>query len=219
MRIELWILLIAVVWVANVYTDGKYLKMMYKWKKLYQIGGIILGALFLYFLIKKNPMKTGEILRISNDYLKYLPMDKNSTSFISPILDFTSRQNLYAGAGAAGASTLAGTGASPSFPVARMPPTQQFVQVNQENSGSNATGGSRLMNSGKNSNKRSVSETKKKFVASRQNWHCGHCNKQISAWFEVDHKIRLEYGGDNHIDNLVALCRECHGEKTAMENL
>ena len=77
----------------------------------------------------------------------------------------------------------------------------------------------RLMNSGKKPTKRSVSETKKKFVAARQNWKCGDCGEQLSAWFEVDHKIRLEYGGSNHIDNLVALCRECHGKKTTIENL
>jgi hypothetical protein len=67
--------------------------------------------------------------------------------------------------------------------------------------------------------KRSVSETKKKFIAYKQNWKCGNCNKVLNAWFEVDHKIRLEYGGDNQLDNLIALCRECHGEKTAMENM
>lgn len=78
---------------------------------------------------------------------------------------------------------------------------------------------SRLMNSGKKSNKRCVSETKKKFVASRQNWTCCDCQKQLPAWFEVDHKVRLEHGGSNHIDNLEALCRDCHGKKTAMENL
>jgi 5-methylcytosine-specific restriction endonuclease McrA len=41
----------------------------------------------------------------------------------------------------------------------------------------------------------------------------------LNAWFEVDHKIRLADGGSNHVDNLVAYCRECHGEKTAIENL
>ena len=65
----------------------------------------------------------------------------------------------------------------------------------------------RLENSGKKATKRSVSETKKKFVASRQNWKCGDCQTQLNAWFEVDHIKRLEYGGSNHIDNLVALCR------------
>jgi hypothetical protein len=77
----------------------------------------------------------------------------------------------------------------------------------------------KIMNSGKHGGKRSVSETKKKFIASQQNWKCGHCQKQLPAWFEVDHKIRLDNGGSNHVDNLVALCRDCHGRKTAMENL
>jgi hypothetical protein len=77
----------------------------------------------------------------------------------------------------------------------------------------------RMLQSGKkNATKRSVSETKKKFVAAQQSWNCGSCKKQLPAWFEVDHKIRLEHGGSNHIDNLVALCRDCHGKKTAMES-
>jgi HNH endonuclease len=67
--------------------------------------------------------------------------------------------------------------------------------------------------------KRSVSETKKKYVASMQDWKCGKCQTKLNAWYEVDHKKRLEYGGTNNVDNLVALCRECHGEKTAMENM
>jgi hypothetical protein len=77
----------------------------------------------------------------------------------------------------------------------------------------------KMMNSGKGATKRSVSETKKKYVASSQDWKCGGCGKKLNAWFEVDHKVRLEYGGGNEVDNLVALCRECHGEKTAMENM
>ena len=77
----------------------------------------------------------------------------------------------------------------------------------------------KILHSGKKSNQRSVSETKKKYVAANQNWKCDNCNKQLPAWFEVDHKVRLEYGGTNHISNLVALCRDCHGQKTALENL
>merc|ERR1711991_1051121 len=77
----------------------------------------------------------------------------------------------------------------------------------------------KVMNSGGKGTKRSVSETKKKFVAARQNWCCGDCKKQLPAWFEVDHTVRLEHGGSNHVDNLVALCRDCHGKKTAIENL
>jgi 5-methylcytosine-specific restriction endonuclease McrA len=77
----------------------------------------------------------------------------------------------------------------------------------------------KILSSGKNTTKRSVSETKKKYVASLQNWKCAKCQKQLNAWFEVDHKVRLEYGGGNDVQNLEALCRECHGKKTAMENM
>jgi hypothetical protein len=77
----------------------------------------------------------------------------------------------------------------------------------------------RVLNSGKGSSKRSVSETKKKYVAAQQGWKCGDCQRQLPAWFEVDHVIALEHGGSNHVDNLVALCRDCHGKKTAMSFL
>jgi|TARA_B100000795_G_C22803951_1_gene443653 hypothetical protein len=77
----------------------------------------------------------------------------------------------------------------------------------------------RMLNSGGNSSKRSVSETKKKFVASQQNWKCGKCDEQLKATFQVDHKVDLRYGGSNHITNLLALCTECHAEKTMQSNL
>ena len=70
------------------------------------------------------------------------------------------------------------------------------------------------MHSGLNTTKRSVSETKKKYVASQQNWKCKKCNNQLNATFEVDHVIELNAGGSNHVSNLEALCRECHGKKT-----
>lgn len=67
--------------------------------------------------------------------------------------------------------------------------------------------------------KRSVSETKKKYVASRQNWRCHGCHEMLTAWFEVDHITPLERGGTNDADNLIAYCRNCHGAKTAMSNM
>lgn len=77
---------------------------------------------------------------------------------------------------------------------------------------------SRINSSGKG-NKRSVSEVKKKLVASNQGWKCGKCQQQLSAWFDVDHIQRLDRGGTNEIENLMALCKNCHGEKTFMENI
>lgn len=197
MRIELWIILAAAAWMFHIYTDGKYVKNIYKYKKYYQMAGVFIGALFLYFVIKKNPMKTKDILESTNEYIKYMPLDSNTSKFMTPILDFTAKQ---------GRPSII-TQESSMFPVL---PVQMQRQNRQE---------SLLQTSGKKATKRSVSETKKKYVAARQNWRCGKCQNQLSAWFEVDHKLRLEHGGSNHIDNLVALCRECHGEKTAMENL
>lgn len=67
--------------------------------------------------------------------------------------------------------------------------------------------------------KRAVSETKKKYVAAQQDWKCGQCKSQLDHTYEIDHRIRLEYGGGNDVQNLVALCRNCHGRKTASENM
>jgi hypothetical protein len=205
MRIEIIIFIITSAIIANIYTDGKFLKQALSYKKYYQMAGIAIGALFLYYVLKKNPLNARNILSTSNDYIKYLPVDKNTSSILSPILDFTSKQDFYGGNGRNGVN----------FPI-----SQSVIQM--PGGGGNLQEQrsiDRIAQSGKKSTKRSVSETKKKFVAARQNWKCEDCQNQLTAWFEVDHKIRLEYGGSNHIDNLVALCRECHGKKTTIENL
>lgn len=77
----------------------------------------------------------------------------------------------------------------------------------------------KILTSGTDSTSRSVSGTKKKYVAANQGWKCKDCNAQLDAWFEVDHITRLADGGSNHVSNLVALCRNCHGKKTCIENL
>ena len=77
----------------------------------------------------------------------------------------------------------------------------------------------RMLNSGRGTAKRSVSETKKKYVASQQNWKCADCGNTLDATFEVDHKIDLQYGGTNEVSNLAALCRNCHGKKGMMNKI
>lgn len=186
MRIEIVLFIITCLIVANIYTEGKIIKNIYSFKKYYKIAGVILGSLFIYFLIRKNPMRTKELLTAGNEYVKYLPLDKDTNSFISPILDFTSKHN-WSGIG------------GEQYPVVEMP---QQIKPN-------------IIPSGGKTTKRSVSETKKKFVASRQGWKCGHCKSTLSHTFEIDHIIGLHEGGSNNIDNLTALCRECHSVKTA----
>ena len=193
--------------IANIYTDGKYWKLLQTNQKYYKMAGVALGGLMLYVLFKKFPSKAQDIIRGSNEYIKYLPVDsstgfaiRNGMNMLNPVFDFTSKQNMY---------NNENSDTMPILPVGQTRSVERIMNSGQQ------TGGT----SGIKATKRSVSETKKKFVASRQNWKCGDCSEQLSAWFEVDHKTRLEYGGSNHVDNLVALCRECHGRKTTMENL
>ena len=62
--------------------------------------------------------------------------------------------------------------------------------------------------------KRKVTPLTKKIVASNQKWVCGHCKELLDYTYEVDHIIPLFRGGSNQLNNLQALCRNCHGKKT-----
>jgi len=199
MRVEIVIFGVTAFLLFNAYTDGKYMKMLPNYKKYYQMAAIAAGGFVFYYLIKQNPLSAGAMLSTTQEYLKYMPIDKNSSKILNPILDFTAKQSYRDDQQAYGGDVN----------VLQMNPVRAEERI--LTSGRTAGAGQRI--------KRSVSETKKKFVASRQGWKCGECQDQLNAWFEVDHKIRLEHGGSNHIDNLVALCRECHGKKTTIENL
>ena len=151
----------------------------------------VLLGLGIYVLLKRNPDQGRNMLLYANNVVKFMPIDKNSMDMLSPIIDFTS------------------TNEDSSF----------MESVNGIYSNPGFSGEKRMMNSGKNGTKRSVSETKKKYVASNQSWKCGNCQAQLDHTFEIDHKVRLEYGGGNDVQNLIALCRNCHGKKTASENM
>lgn len=184
----------------NAYHDGKYTKMFMSYKKYYQMGIIAVVGISIYLMIKRNPMHAKNMLLYTNNMIKYMPIDKSSADMLSPIFDLTSRAN------SGNFMATMNSGLNPGFQFNGHDPTLLAQQQ-------------RMMLSGQKATKRSVSETKKKYVASMQDWKCGQCNKKLTHTFEVDHKIRLENGGGNDVTNLVALCRECHGEKTAMENM
>ena len=146
----------------------------------------------VYLLIKRNPAGGRQLLLHANNMVKYMPIDKSALNMIGPIFDFTEE--------------------TPSVPLVPLVPYRMMT------SGQNASWKSvNEQNVSQNKNSRSVSGMKKKYVASIQNWKCGQCQKQLDYTYEVDHKIRLEYGGGNDVQNLIALCRECHGKKTVLE--
>jgi hypothetical protein len=193
MKLELLIFGITGFLIYNAYHDGKYSKVFTAYKKYYKM--VIFGILgvSLYLLLKRNPGQSKKMLLYTNNLIKYMPIDKNTVDMITPIFDFTSKAETSFMSGLNG---LQG----------------------QENATTNAIR-QRNQLSGQKATKRSVSETKKKYVASIQDWKCGHCNDKLTHTFEIDHKVRLEHGGGNDPSNLVALCRECHGQKTAAENM
>lgn len=198
MRIELIILLVGGVLAYNVYTDGKLYKMAMSYKKYYTIGGIVLGALVLTWLFRKNPTQATEMLYTTNEYLKYLPVDGGTSKMLSPILDFT----LKRGGGGGPTGFSGGNIREQQIPVQRQQPVVYM----------DADGGI------KQRFKRSVSESKKRFVAARQNWLCQSCGNMLQATYEIDHVVRLDRGGSNDISNLSALCVSCHKNKTLQEN-
>ena len=202
MKIELIIVAITAFFMFNTYNDGKYTKIFKDNKKYIQMAFYGLMGLSIYLLFKKNPDKGKNLLLHANNMVKYLPIDRSSASMISPIIDFT---NTYSQPNLQPNSFMGNLNAYPMG-------TANHYERKIMQSGHNNHGNGKAT-------KRSVSETKKKFVASQQKWKCGDCKNQLNAWFEVDHKVRLEHGGGNDVSNLVALCRDCHGKKTAMENM
>ena len=191
MRLEIFLLGLTSFFVYNTYTDGKYTKMMMSFKKYYKMIFYAILGIGIYYILKRNPTKGKDMLLYANNYIKYLPIDRNSMDMLSPIIDFTGTPN----------STF----------------MESFNGIAPQTTGFCSE--QKVLTSGRGSTKRSVSETKKKYIASSQDWKCGNCRNQLDHTFEIDHKVRLEYGGGNDVQNLIALCRNCHGKKTASENM
>lgn len=185
MKFELFLFGVTGFLIYNTYYDGKYtnlIKMNIKYVKIIMYA---FAGWTIYIMFKKNPNNTKNFLYHANNYIKYLPIDKNTSDVLTPIFDFTS---------------------NPIFTNNTNTNSYAYTDVNDK----------RILQSGKHTNtiKRSVSETKKKYVAAKQHWRCNVCNQQLDHTFEVDHILDLQFGGDNTVDNLVALCRNCHGKKT-----
>jgi len=65
---------------------------------------------------------------------------------------------------------------------------------------------------------RKTSEATKKQVAASQRWTCAHCSELLSSSFEVDHTIPLWRNGADAVENLRALCSNCHSQKSQKES-
>ena len=227
-KTEYIVFIITAALIVNTYYDGQPLKMFQtnqKWIKMATFGFI---GLSLFLFLRRNPDNSRQLLFHANDIIKYMPISKGTADMITPFFDMTGNRTTGGtnntpswGGGTPGTTnhTPSWGGGTPSGTPGTPPGTTNRTPSWGGGTPSGTPAERRILNSGKNSSKRSVSETKKKYVAAQQGWKCGDCQRQLPAWFEVDHVIALEHGGSNHVDNLVALCRDCHGKKTAMSFL
>jgi len=202
MSIEFWGLIILGLIITDIYYENKYSKMIYSYKKYYKIVGVIVGGLFIYYILKKQPKENiKNLLASGNNFLKIVPIDKSTSNILSPILDITHNQ-------------FSKFSKDAFMNYSSDTPTTTTIQQEQQiiNIQKNGGGGIGLQ---QNIHKRSVSETKKRYVASNQNWKCGECLKSLDHTYEVDHIIALKDGGTNGVNNLKALCPHCHRKKTA----
>lgn len=187
MKKDIWILVITAAVLINIYYDNKLFKFILAWKKYYRMIGIGFFGILLFLFCRKNPTGTKILLENANDLIKFMPIDRNTSSLLQPVLRYNRNND-------------------------KINDYKVRFDIDSNNNKD-------VPVLSKIKHKRIVSETKKKFVASNQNWRCKDCNAMLTAWFEIDHIIRLENGGSNDISNLVALCRNCHGKKTAYENM
>ena len=190
MKLELFFLAITSFLLYNTYYDYKFTQLLILYKKQLRMGGIFIISFLLYCLVKRDPSKNKVLLASANNIIKYLPIDKSSADFLTPILDLTNNNFMQKFNNAS--------------KIDSMPIQQQSNNFIKNNDGSI-------------NYKRSVSNIKKKMVAAKQKWQCSKCNHILSAHYEIDHIQALHKGGSNNIENLIALCRECHANKTALE--
>ena len=196
-----WLILAATAAVvANIYYDNALVKRLAE-KKYYQMVGVAVVGFFVFLFFRKNPRDSRKLVEYASGTLQYLPIDRTASRLLTPVLKYVGREGMTPSLRGQG-SLASGMGGGPGG---------QGSLSSGMGGGPGGLGGERK--------KRSVSETKKKFVAAQQQWRCKDCQSMLTAWFEVDHVRSLESGGTNDVSNLVALCRNCHGKKTAMSHM
>lgn len=131
MRLGLLIFGISAFLIADIYEDGKYVKLVKSWKKYYQMAFIGFLGLSAYIFIRKHPDQSKSLMVHANDLIKYMPIDKEAGDLLSPLLDMTNKSMF------------------------------SKEMYNNDYYNNSKIQEKRILNSGKTATKRSVSETKK----------------------------------------------------------
>ena len=194
-KLEYIVFIITAVLIANTYYDGRLIRMFQTNQKFIKMATFGFVGLSLFLFLKKNPENSRQLLFHANDIIKYMPISKGTADMITPFFDFTNNKSFLnndvnmlphhqammssytaTGGGGGGGANMTGNarnvdteltgglggggGSGGTRPIA-------------SGGGSTSAAERKLLNSGKGSSKRSVSETKKKYVAAQQGWKCG----------------------------------------------
>ena len=69
--------------------------------------------------------------------------------------------------------------------------------------------------------RRSMTEPERRLILEKQGNKCAGVNCKLSSLsgyaYDIDHKVPIQFGGNNDECNLQALCTECHRNKTDFE--
>ena len=194
MKFEFIILTATAFIIYNTYYDNYYSKRFSFNQKYFKMISYGFIGLSLYIFFKRKPDNKQTMVALLTDVVKYMPIDKNASNMFFDISTMGMKSNNDLGL-----------------------QSNNLISQDQRMMTSGAVPPN--MSGGGRPTKRSVSETKKKFVASKQQWKCNKCSMMLDATFEIDHIVDLQYGGSNEVSNLVALCRNCHGTKTMQKFL
>lgn len=197
-RRSLLVLGICGILIADILTGGGLQRRVHLMKKYGQVAMIALVGLGVLLLVNKPGTDN-------------MSMVHTATSVVSSMPSSATTQLLQSGLGMLGS----GTGG--------VQEGGGWSGVGSGGAGAGSGGGGVLGggagSGGGGTPKRSVSEARKRAVAAAQGWQCGHCSDTLEATYEVDHIVELQDGGTNDVDNLMALCRNCHGRKTLEQRL
>lgn len=65
---------------------------------------------------------------------------------------------------------------------------------------------------------RKLQESTKKIIAHSQEWMCGMCKCLLPPSYQIDHIVPFSLSQNDNIENLMALCPNCHSQKTQKEH-
>jgi hypothetical protein len=224
MKLNIWIVLCTIILIYNEYNENKLILFINDNKRTGKIVMYCFISFCILLFINKNPIHGRDMIKYAHNAITFIPKENmrsyNASTTPTHHIPTQHTQNMsYSTASTMPTHELSGETRRINTGDTRRINTGDTHRINTGDTRKINIGETRMLNSGNGSSKRCVSETKKKYVAAQQGWRCGECQCTLDAWFEIDHTKRLDNGGDNNVENLVAMCRNCHGKKTAMENM